>query len=68
MRWLKILFGFLVHRIRALKHGNTGRLLQEGAPAPDFNLQDETGALHRLKDYAGKKVVLWFYLRARTPG
>jgi|GEM_PF-269367 len=68
MRWLKIILGFLLHRIRSMKHGTQGRLLQERSSAPDFILPDETGKLHQLKDYTGRKVVLWFYLRARTPG
>jgi len=67
-RWFKIVGGFLLHSLRSLKHGRQGTLLQEGSRAPDFSLSDETGKFHHLKDYAGKKVVLWFYLRARTPG
>jgi peroxiredoxin len=68
LKWLKIISGFLLHKIRALKYGNQGTLLQEGSRAPDFSLCDESGKMHHLKDYLGKKVVLWFYLRARTPG
>jgi hypothetical protein len=36
--------------------------------APDFTLQDETGADFALKDLRGKTVVLFFYPRANTPG
>lgn len=36
--------------------------------APDFSLQDENGTLHRLSDYRGKPVVLYFYPKDDTPG
>lgn len=36
--------------------------------APDFNLADETGAMHKLSDYQGKPVVLYFYPKDDTPG
>lgn len=36
--------------------------------APDFSLKDSNGALHTLKDYAGKWVVLYFYPKDDTPG
>lgn len=37
-------------------------------PAPKFELPDQTGKVHRLKDYAGKWVVLYFYPKDMTPG
>lgn len=43
-------------------------MLQEGTPAPDFNVLDESGKPHALTDYRGKRVILWFYPRASTPG
>lgn len=36
--------------------------------APDFSLQDENGKEVALKDFRGKKVVLFFFPRASTPG
>lgn len=39
-----------------------------GSPAPDFALAAEDGATLRLGDYAGKKVVLYFYPKDDTPG
>ena len=42
--------------------------LEAGQQAPDFELQDQEGKTHRLKDYAGKYVVLYFYPRDDTPG
>ena len=28
---------------------------------PDFELPDQNGEMHKLSDYAGKKVILYFY-------
>jgi peroxiredoxin Q/BCP len=36
--------------------------------APDFTLPDQTGTNHRLEDYAGKWLVLYFYPQDDTPG
>jgi len=43
-------------------------LIDEGKKAPAFALPDQTGKIHRLKDYAGKPVVLYFYPKDDTPG
>jgi thioredoxin-dependent peroxiredoxin len=43
-------------------------MLQPGTEAPDFSVNDHNGNLINLKDYLGKKVVLWFYPKADTPG
>ncbi|QKT04638.1 peroxiredoxin [Ectothiorhodospiraceae bacterium 2226] len=42
--------------------------LREGAPAPDFELPDQHGRLHRLRDYRGNWVLLYFYPKDDTPG
>ncbi|MEX1022406.1 MAG: thioredoxin-dependent thiol peroxidase [Dehalococcoidia bacterium] len=42
--------------------------LEAGEQAPDFALQDQDGKTHRLADYAGRTVVLYFYPRDDTPG
>ncbi len=42
--------------------------LEAGTPAPAFTLPDKDGAHVSLADYAGKKVVLYFYPAASTPG
>lgn len=39
-----------------------------GDTAPDFETQTDTGDPVRLTDYRGKKVVLYFYPKADTPG
>ena len=46
----------------------TATRLEAGAPAPDFRLSDSTGAQRSLADYRGRKVVLYFYPAAMTPG
>jgi peroxiredoxin Q/BCP len=43
-------------------------MLKEGNKAPAFNLPGNDGNKHRLSDYLGKKVVLYFYPRDNTPG
>ena len=43
-------------------------LLEAGAKAPDFNTTDQSGKKITLKDYRGKKVVLYFYPKDDTPG
>ena len=43
-------------------------MLQPGAEAPTFLVNDHNGNSINLKDYLGKKVVLWFYPKADTPG
>ncbi len=42
--------------------------LAKGDQAPDFQLADQDGAMHKLADYAGRTVVLYFYPRDDTPG
>ena len=42
--------------------------LAEGQMAPAFNLPRDGGGVAKLSDYAGKKLVLFFYPRADTPG
>ena len=46
----------------------TNKLLEAGAKAPQFTLPDAEGDLVSLADFAGKKVVLYFYPRDNTPG
>jgi peroxiredoxin Q/BCP len=42
--------------------------LKKGDKAPDFSALDESGKLHKLADYKGKKLVVFFYPKANTPG
>ena len=43
-------------------------LLKEDSNAPDFELPDQDGKLHKLSDYKGKWIVLYFYPKDDTPG
>ncbi len=43
-------------------------MLAAGSKAPDFLLPDQDGVMHRLSDYAGQKVILYFYPKDNTPG
>ena len=42
--------------------------VEPGSKAPAFSLQDQDGKTHRLKDYVGRPVVLYFYPKDDTPG
>lgn len=43
-------------------------MLEAGMKAPDFTLPDKDGTPVSLSDFAGKKVVLYFYPKDNTPG
>jgi peroxiredoxin Q/BCP len=42
--------------------------LTEGAKAPDFSLRDQDSKAVKLSDFRGRKVLLYFYPKADTPG
>jgi len=42
--------------------------LNVGDVVPEFNVHDEQGNQVRLSDYKGKKLIVFFYPRANTPG
>ena len=42
--------------------------IQEGDKAPNFSAKDQDGNVHELNDYKGKKLVVFFYPKANTPG
>jgi len=43
-------------------------MVDVGKKAPAFTLQSDSGEKVSLKDFAGKKVVLYFYPKDATPG
>ena len=43
-------------------------MLEVGSKAPEFTLPDKDGKMVSLSDFAGKKVVLYFYPKDNTPG
>ena len=43
-------------------------MVEEGKPAPDFELESDTGEKVKLSDLRGQPVVLYFYPKDDTPG
>ena len=43
-------------------------MIEEGKPAPDFELQSDSGDTVKLSELRGKPVVLYFYPKDDTPG
>lgn len=43
-------------------------VLSVGNKAPDFELTDNNGQVHKLSDYLGQTIVLYFYPKDDTPG
>jgi peroxiredoxin Q/BCP len=43
-------------------------MLKIGQKAPDFTLKSDNGTEISLKDFHGKRVVLFFFPKANTPG
>ena len=43
-------------------------MLNIGDMAPDFELPDQNGEMHRLSDYRGQRVILYFYPKDNTSG
>lgn len=43
-------------------------MLQVGDKAPDFSVIDQDGITRSLSDYKGKKLIVFFYPKASTPG
>jgi peroxiredoxin Q/BCP len=55
-------------RSAATPHGSQASELAEGSQAPSFTLRRDGGARISLADFAGSKLVIFFYPRANTPG
>ena len=43
-------------------------MLEIGTKAPEFTLPDQNGQMHKLSDYRGQKVILYFYPKDMTSG
>ena len=43
-------------------------VIEEGQRAPDFTLVNQDGKRVSLEDLSGKRVLLWWYPKADTPG
>lgn len=62
------MLGFLKTFLRRLAQPRSAGLLAPGTQAPPFDLEDQRCTRQRLSDYRGRRVVLWFYPKADTPG
>jgi peroxiredoxin Q/BCP len=54
--------------VRRLFGPKTARMPAVGSVAPPFDVLDQDGRRVRLADFRGRRVVLWFYPKADTPG
>ena len=43
-------------------------MIEIGTKAPDFKLPDQNGQIHSLSQYAGQKIILYFYPKDNTAG
>jgi peroxiredoxin Q/BCP len=68
MKWLMLLGLLSALALLVSRMALAGEVPQAGQAAPDFNLPDQNGKQHRLQDYAGKWLVLYFYPKDDTPG
>jgi peroxiredoxin Q/BCP len=68
MPGLKTYLKLIKHGIGELISRKEPAMLQVGDEAPDFEVQAHDGSTVKLSDYRGKKVILWFYPKADTPG
>jgi peroxiredoxin Q/BCP len=59
----------IIERLFGRSAGKEPRpMLKPGDTAPDFEVSDHHGRTVRLRDLRGRRVVLWFYPKADTPG
>jgi peroxiredoxin Q/BCP len=61
---ISIILRFIWHNIKI----KTMQTLKQGDVVPDFSSTDEQGNVVTLSDYKGKKLVVFFYPKASTPG
>ena len=63
-----ICFVFLANAASSADEKSKGGQVNVGDAAPDFEATDHLGKRRKLTDFRGKKVILWFYPKANTPG
>jgi peroxiredoxin Q/BCP len=68
MKWLMLLGLLGAVAVLVSRMALAGEVPQAGQAAPDFNLPDQDGKQHSLKEFAGKWLVLYFYPKDDTPG
>jgi peroxiredoxin Q/BCP len=68
MKWLILSGLFAALAMLVTQMARAGELPKVGEAAPDFELPDQNGVSHNLKEFTGKWLVLYFYPRDDTPG
>ena len=68
MKWGALILALTVAGFLAWRFLRTAPRLAEGNTAPEFQLNDQQRALHRLAEYRGRWLVLYFYPKDDTPG
>lgn len=68
MKLVLVFIAFVLLGFWAVQVIGRGRPPMVGEPAPEFSLADAEGRMHRLADYRGRWLVLYFYPKADTPG
>ena len=64
-----IIIAITIIAIITLVFGFSGKIvLKVGDPAPFFELKDQNDETRRLSDYTGKRLVVYFFPMADTPG
>lgn len=66
--WILFIVVAAVLMFLMVRASRAAEVPQPGQVAPDFNLLDQSGKPHRLADYQGKWLVLYFYPKDDTPG
>jgi len=64
----RISASLLVLLLGIVSCANAKITLKEGDAAPDFSLKGNDGEVHKLSDFKGQYVVLYFYPKDETPG
>ncbi len=68
MKWLILIGLFAAVALLVSRMAYAGEQPKVGEAAPDFDLPDQNGAMHGLKEFSGKWLVLYFYPKDDTPG
>jgi peroxiredoxin Q/BCP len=68
MKWLMLLGVVGAALLMMIQLVRAGELPGVGEVAPDFDLMDQNGIEHTLKEFSGKWLILYFYPKDDTPG